>query len=506
MVPQQLLTNSTDPPNLEGLSNNTGSPATNGFVPNSTGKSSTHQAVPLPSNTISYAQIAKNAVSRNGRRHQYLTTLNTCASTAVRQQLNSVSTTGQIPVPYLLRRGTEDHSVFFDVSPHPIKEADFFTAARNLVPNWDIGIGMIPHREEGRLIYEMTMPNQQTCDSIVQQGLQVDGYHYPAICSLPLTKKIIKLELERLPTSLPAKELEEGLRAALSPFGSVLHLGLYRATAGWFQGYGCAVLANDEGDDIASGLSHRIEFGLVGSTIRHFYATWKDMGAYCRYCHDDTHTIDACPTLPAQGCFNCSRRGRKATDCPHPHREQPRKTPKVSHAHDAASNPRPTNSKQSAQTQTRKMPSTPASSAATSPTAAPSTSPKNFIRLPVAALQPLSSVEQTPSTSQSTSELSHSEADASDMATPLQRETKALPIDMKRAGEHLIDAADPHHTGRVTRSKAKKNTNQTASVTTADFQKSTPTVNHQAPTSTPSPDDIDRMLIDDSAANDEGSQ
>ncbi|KAI9495432.1 hypothetical protein BDB00DRAFT_732196, partial [Zychaea mexicana] len=145
--------------------------------------------------------------------------------------------------------------------------------------------------------------------------------------SLPPNQKITKLELEKLPIGIPAKELEEGLRASLSPFGSVLHLSLYRAAAGWFQGYGCAVLSNHEEDDSLDGLTHRIEFGQVGSRLRHFYATWKDMGTYCRYCHNDDHSIDTCPTRLAQGCFNCSRRGHKASECPHPPRDQPRKTP-----------------------------------------------------------------------------------------------------------------------------------------------------------------------------------
>ncbi|KAG1374421.1 hypothetical protein G6F61_009347 [Rhizopus arrhizus] len=32
------------------------------------------------------------------------------------------------------------------------------------------------------------------------------------------------------------------------------------------------------------------------------YATWANMGPYCRYCHQDTHVIDRCPKDTAQLC------------------------------------------------------------------------------------------------------------------------------------------------------------------------------------------------------------
>ncbi|CDH52551.1 predicted protein [Lichtheimia corymbifera JMRC:FSU:9682] len=215
----------------------------------------------------SYVQAAKQGIVRNGRRHHLVTPLNAMASDVVKRQLQDVSRDGHISDPALLRRGTEEFSVFFDLSSHSIHENEFFKAARSLLPDWDVGIGMIQHRDKGRLLYELTMPNEQCCAFVVREGVTVGDIHLPAVRSLHPTRKLTKLELEKLPTCLPINDLEQRLRAALSQFGSVVQLGLYRATEGWFQGYGYAVLLNEEDDESANNLSHRIRLETYGHLL-----------------------------------------------------------------------------------------------------------------------------------------------------------------------------------------------------------------------------------------------
>lgn len=101
--------------------------------------------------------------------------------------------------------------------------------------------------------------------------------------SLPPTHQLTKLELEKIPTCLSVQDLEQGFRAALSPFGTVLQLCLYRPVERWFQGYGYAVILNQDGEESTNGLTHRIHYGEINGRDREFYATWKDMGMYCRY-------------------------------------------------------------------------------------------------------------------------------------------------------------------------------------------------------------------------------
>ncbi|KAI9491283.1 hypothetical protein BDB00DRAFT_874514 [Zychaea mexicana] len=170
-----------------------------------------------------------------------MTALNECASIDVPDRLSAVTHNGQVSAPHLLRRGTEE---FFDMSAHPIKDVELFTAARDF---YKIGI----------LVLECSLTERRGVSSTKKFD---DG------------------------SCLPAKDLKESLRASLSPFGTVIQLGLYRAAAGWFQGYGYAVLQKGEDDESLSALKHRLEFGQIGSTMRDFYATWKDMGSYYRDC------------------------------------------------------------------------------------------------------------------------------------------------------------------------------------------------------------------------------
>ncbi|KAI7847282.1 hypothetical protein BDC45DRAFT_491920 [Circinella umbellata] len=48
-------------------------------------------------------------------------------------------------------------------------------------------------------------------------------------------------------------------------------------------------------------LSHRMDWGSTeDGTVYSFYATWADIGKYCHYCHETTHTMNDCLLQPAR--------------------------------------------------------------------------------------------------------------------------------------------------------------------------------------------------------------
>ncbi|KAI8137712.1 hypothetical protein BJV82DRAFT_674520 [Fennellomyces sp. T-0311] len=277
-------------------------------------------------------------VARNGRSSQkkgpLFTPLEHFASDENKAKTQPNPSTGDAISPHLLRRGTEDYSVFYDASSPAVAEDAFLKAARQLFPNWDVGIGMIPHKdkETGHQLYEMTLPNEAACSIALQQCLKIENQEYHAVRSLPPDHFLTKLELEKIPTCLPTMELEKCLREALSPYGEVVNLGLYRAKKGWFQGFGYAVLMNTQGTSSLGELKHRVPFGKIGNREREFYAKWKGMGKYCTYCRDDGHSIVECETRPSQmpECYNCRQVGHISINCPHPPSAHHHKKPKSS--------------------------------------------------------------------------------------------------------------------------------------------------------------------------------
>ncbi|KAI7846831.1 hypothetical protein BDC45DRAFT_420169, partial [Circinella umbellata] len=101
--------------------------------------------------------------------------------------------------------------------------------------------------------------------------------------------QVIRVHLEKLPI-IPCDALEPGLRSCLSPYGNVLQMCLYEEPSrGWFGGRGFAILGRLPNIQYAD-LTHRMCWNNSDTeNTRSFFATWADMGVYCRYCHETTH-------------------------------------------------------------------------------------------------------------------------------------------------------------------------------------------------------------------------
>ncbi|KAI9243955.1 hypothetical protein EDC94DRAFT_630085 [Helicostylum pulchrum] len=73
----------------------------------------------------------------------------------------------------------------------------------------------------------------------------------------------------------------------MSHLGEIIDLGLYhKSDMGWFMGTGYAILRQDPENNYST-LSHKLPWGDTGAF---FHATFPDMPAWCRYCHEDGHT------------------------------------------------------------------------------------------------------------------------------------------------------------------------------------------------------------------------
>lgn len=177
---------------------------------------------------MTYAHVTKKST---------VTPLSSFASSDIQEVLATVSSSGDVPV-HLLRRGTEDYSVLFDVSAHPVKFKTFCVAARQLFPSQETGLGLITHKDWGCTIVEMSLLDEDACSFAMAQGATVNGHTFHGVRALRSDHKLTRLELSQLPL-ISSRDLEIGLRECLSLFGHVLHLGLYyEPHGGWFMGKG----------------------------------------------------------------------------------------------------------------------------------------------------------------------------------------------------------------------------------------------------------------------------
>ncbi|KAI9489202.1 hypothetical protein BDB00DRAFT_876673 [Zychaea mexicana] len=126
----------------------------------------------------------------------------------------------------LFRRGSEEFSIFYDVTGDKLGPKAFFDAARARFPT-GVGLGRLTHRDNGRVLVEIILNSEQSCTQACETPLQVtDEVSYTATRSLPPDNEVFRVTLDKLPI-IPLVDLEKGLRSCLSQYGRILYLGLY---------------------------------------------------------------------------------------------------------------------------------------------------------------------------------------------------------------------------------------------------------------------------------------
>ena len=121
-------------------------------------------------------------------------------------------------------------------------------------------------------------------------------------------------------------QLQEGMLADLSHFGTVCNSGTISGATGVFSGRGYAVLELCEFSDFS--LSHEFHWHFSPlddnntyvqnrSCKSLVYAHWRSMPSYCQYCHSPAHAIADYPVkLSSIICYNCNGHGHMSRGCP----------------------------------------------------------------------------------------------------------------------------------------------------------------------------------------------
>jgi hypothetical protein len=126
---------------------------------------------------------------------------------------------------------------------------------------------------------------------------------------------VIQLNLSDIPP-ISQQEILTGLTDALTHFGEILDIGLYRESGSrFFLGAGYAVI-QQLADKTYPQLHHTISWGDSGLSC---YATFPDMPTWCRYCHSEGHTKFECTKAKASIlCYACDHYGHRSAECPSP--------------------------------------------------------------------------------------------------------------------------------------------------------------------------------------------
>lgn len=285
-------------------------------------KPTTSRTTPTSGDTLSfrsYTQATKGLLTSS---LQELSNRSVLASTPTHAAVSHADTPH-----YLLRRGAEEFIVFYDVTGTKVSPKAFYAAAREVFPV-GVGLGILTHRDNDRILVEIILDSEASCEAACACALVIgENTRFQATRSLPPDHKVTKVRLEKLPL-LPKSALEEGLRKCLSRYGHIIQIGLYEEPkGGWFLGRGFAVLSSHPAEQFAQ-LTHRLHWGDITGTDRSFFAYWDTMGLHCRYCHETTHALVDCPVRPSRRCFNFQRMGHFASNCPHPPNTLAHKRPK----------------------------------------------------------------------------------------------------------------------------------------------------------------------------------
>jgi hypothetical protein len=193
-------------------------------------------------------------------------------------------------------------------------------------------------RVDGHRRFAEFVVSPEMATKLCSEGAKLKSFetHFQVFYSLSIDAEILKISLSGLPRQYGranggAQELRADMIANLSNFGSVIDCSMVSGISGNFTGRGYAVL--ELGSSPTVGETHRTishslhwqyarlsaKTGTQSSSSSDavtVYATWANMGSYCRYCHQDTHVIDRCPErYRSTMYYNCNTLGHVAPIC-----------------------------------------------------------------------------------------------------------------------------------------------------------------------------------------------
>ncbi|KAG1395976.1 hypothetical protein G6F58_011830 [Rhizopus delemar] len=248
---------------------------------NSPSPSSTRHEPPASTRTTTSAELWRTftAHARGFRGANFTVFENVKAKAAVRDRNQ-----GQLWV-----QSNEMNSAVFDLKQLSVLPTDFYEALANQYPS---AIGAVP------------------------------------VCQGAINGVIIAFDF--------AESRTAACSVALSRYGTVLHVGLYRdPVSRLFFGKGYALIDTAPEDRTILPLSHEIDL----TNQRLIYASWRGMAPHCFYCHKPGHMKGNCPRLSQQRiktCYSCG-------DPSHLIRERPkRNTATVGEKRTRYDNPLPT--------------------------------------------------------------------------------------------------------------------------------------------------------------------
>lgn len=268
-----------------------------------------------PTNT-SAAKLWSQFTAKRGRqvRHSLVQTTATSSSPSQNDPLKKKSN--------IWRSGNGPNSVFIDMSGQKEGRSDFL---RLIAQQYPSRVGVVLQQAGNLRFAEISFDEEDPeVITFLEKGLRLDNDSIIFPCrALESQMEIISVRLSKLPL-LSESKLLSGLKESLSPFGRILDVEPEHKT---FMGNGFAILDVSKKNEALSPLTHLIPW--IRNKEQAFHAVWSKMPKYCKYCHEEGHSVADCPTRQKKfSCWNCNETGHLSKSCPR--RTSPAKKPKGS--------------------------------------------------------------------------------------------------------------------------------------------------------------------------------
>lgn len=299
------------------LSHNLNFGHSGGLDPPSVASTSPHTNRKHTTNTTSnrsWSQVAAKQVRQV--RHSLISPLSEMQSTT--QKEKSLIKTS------IWRPGHGPNSVFVDMSGRKESVIEFLRLVAQQYPS---RVGVLPQKVGNLRFAEIFFNDEDNAvETFLETGLQfADGSIVVPCRSLGPNMDVISVRLSKLPF-IKESTLLDGLRKSLSPFGDILDIGIHlEPETKTYMGTGFAVINVPLKEGACRPLTHIIPW--KDSEDLSFYAVWKQMPRYCKYCHAEGHTLVDCEKRKTKfSCWTCGASGHMAASCP---KDVPQKKPKV---------------------------------------------------------------------------------------------------------------------------------------------------------------------------------